>query len=264
MAKSPFPGMDPYLELHWRDVHHRFVTYSCDQIQAQLPPDLCARMEERVILAGDGTRQGDRYPDVRVFEAPGYPGTPTTPSAVATAEPEIVVFQAESYVETYLEIREVNAEQTLVTTIEFLSPSNKRPGANRDDYLQKLRDCRRSGVAVVQIDLTQAGNREDFFPAPDLLPAKTATYQACAERGLSNRKCEINYLPLAHPLPAIRIPLRYNDPDVVLELRPLVDQAYQNGRYDRLDYRQALAPPLTSQEAEWAEGLLRSAGKRSA
>ena len=22
-GKSPFPGMDPYLEAHWRDVHHR-------------------------------------------------------------------------------------------------------------------------------------------------------------------------------------------------------------------------------------------------
>ncbi len=33
---SPFPGMDPYFEHHWRDVHHRLVTYSCDQIQTQL------------------------------------------------------------------------------------------------------------------------------------------------------------------------------------------------------------------------------------
>jgi len=25
--KSPFPGMDPYLEQHWRSVHHRLLTY---------------------------------------------------------------------------------------------------------------------------------------------------------------------------------------------------------------------------------------------
>lgn len=30
---SPFPGMDPYLEAHWRDVHTRVMTYICDQIQ---------------------------------------------------------------------------------------------------------------------------------------------------------------------------------------------------------------------------------------
>ena len=24
---SPFPGMDPYLEQHWRDVHHNLITF---------------------------------------------------------------------------------------------------------------------------------------------------------------------------------------------------------------------------------------------
>ena len=47
---SPFPGMDPYLEASWGDIHHRFITYSCDQIQSQLPRDLKARTEERVCI----------------------------------------------------------------------------------------------------------------------------------------------------------------------------------------------------------------------
>ncbi|MBY0523528.1 MAG: DUF4058 family protein [Gemmataceae bacterium] len=33
---SPFPGMDPYLESHWGDVHTKLVTYSGDQLQPQL------------------------------------------------------------------------------------------------------------------------------------------------------------------------------------------------------------------------------------
>ena len=33
MSKSPFPGMDPYLEQFWRDVHHALITYSRDQLQ---------------------------------------------------------------------------------------------------------------------------------------------------------------------------------------------------------------------------------------
>ena len=45
---SPFPGMDPYLESHWRDVHTRMMTYLCDQIQDQLPPNLVARVEQSV------------------------------------------------------------------------------------------------------------------------------------------------------------------------------------------------------------------------
>ena len=34
---SPFPGMDPYLEQHWRSVHHRLITYAGDQLQSGLP-----------------------------------------------------------------------------------------------------------------------------------------------------------------------------------------------------------------------------------
>ncbi|HBJ33170.1 MAG TPA: hypothetical protein DDZ51_00095 [Planctomycetaceae bacterium] len=30
MTASPFPGMDPYLEYHWRSVHHRLITYLGD------------------------------------------------------------------------------------------------------------------------------------------------------------------------------------------------------------------------------------------
>jgi len=47
---SPFPGMDPYLEQFWRDVHARCIIYAADQLQARLPADLRARVEERVFV----------------------------------------------------------------------------------------------------------------------------------------------------------------------------------------------------------------------
>jgi hypothetical protein len=43
--RSPFPGMDPYLEQFWGDVHHRLITYLSDAIQKQLPGDLRARVD---------------------------------------------------------------------------------------------------------------------------------------------------------------------------------------------------------------------------
>ena len=65
--KSPFPGMDPYLEAHWRDVHTSMMTYTCDQIQDQLPFDLVARIEESVSVdSADSLRS--ITPDVRVVE----------------------------------------------------------------------------------------------------------------------------------------------------------------------------------------------------
>ncbi|MBI2190795.1 MAG: DUF4058 family protein [Planctomycetes bacterium] len=38
--KSPFPGMNPCLEMHWGDLHTRLILYACDQIKGQLPPGL--------------------------------------------------------------------------------------------------------------------------------------------------------------------------------------------------------------------------------
>ena len=64
---SPFPGMDPYLESHWGDIHHRLVNYACDAIQPHLPGDLYARMEERVYVESP-QELAARYPDVRVVE----------------------------------------------------------------------------------------------------------------------------------------------------------------------------------------------------
>ena len=65
---SPFPGMDPYLESHWRDVHASLVIYIRDAIQDSLPSSLRARVEERVILEGPEGFGNSLYPDVRVVE----------------------------------------------------------------------------------------------------------------------------------------------------------------------------------------------------
>ena len=50
--------MDPYLEQHWLDVHHRLATYACDQLQRKLPRDLRARIEERVFVESDDEGSG--------------------------------------------------------------------------------------------------------------------------------------------------------------------------------------------------------------
>ena len=44
--KSPFPGMDPYLESYWGDVHTRLMVYASNQINAQLPDELQARVRK--------------------------------------------------------------------------------------------------------------------------------------------------------------------------------------------------------------------------
>ncbi|MGH7134818.1 MAG: DUF4058 family protein, partial [Pirellulales bacterium] len=116
--KSPFPGMDPYLELHWRDVHHRLATYACDQLQVKLPGDLIARMEEQVYVEPHDAQPEGRiiYPDVRVTEHEDRAGGAAVAVEVV-AEP-IVIYLPEPATEAYVEIREAGARQRLITVIE--------------------------------------------------------------------------------------------------------------------------------------------------
>ena len=60
----------------------------------------------------------------------------------------------------------------------------------------------------------------------------------------------------------IPIPLRPADPEVIVDLQPILDQCYRNGGYDDIDYRVAPTPPLEADDAAWADALLREQGLR--
>src|SRR3954469_8780780 len=97
--RSPFPGMDPWLESHWRDVHNALITYARDTLNPQLPGGLRARTEERVFVEAPGDADGEsRYPDVRIVEYRSLPGVGTAPAPAAgraSAGPVVVEVPAE-------------------------------------------------------------------------------------------------------------------------------------------------------------------------
>lgn len=262
--KSPFPGMDPYLEKHWRDVHASLIIYARDQMQRGLPGDLLARVEERVFVESDDGHSRSVYPDVRVIEH-GMPdgGVAVAEPSVDIAEPWLIHGRhAEPATETFIEIIDAGSGGRVVTVIEFLSQANKQSGDGQDKYLQKQQELRAGKVNLVEIDLLRAGQRVFMAPMDRLPPARRTPYQACVWRARKPETWEHFAFPLARRLPAIRIPLRERDDDVLLHLQPLVDQCYENGRYQTLDYRQPPDPPLAGDDAAWAERVLHDAGKR--
>jgi hypothetical protein len=69
MKKSPFPGMDPYLEARWSNAHVFMMAAISAQLNATLPEGLEARPEEEVrveTIAGERLR-GYR-PDIALIE----------------------------------------------------------------------------------------------------------------------------------------------------------------------------------------------------
>ncbi len=256
--KSPFPGMDPYLEPHWRDVHARLIIYACDQLQPQLPEKLFARVEERLVVEPDEGESRSIYPDVRVVENPWKAGGGgvLTEEAIAT-EPVLVAYEPEEATETYLTIVEPGTKNRLVTVIEFLSLSKQLPGENQDQHRQKQRELHASKVSLVEIDLLRSGKRLLSVPV-SRIPRKARTlYQVCVRRGWRPSPVEVYPVPLKRRLPIVSVPLRAKDEDVKLDLQAIVGQAYVNGAYGAtLRYDRPPEPPLAGADEKWARDLL--------
>lgn len=258
--KNPFPGMNPYLEDHWQDLDTRLTMYAADQLQEKLPSDLVARAEEQIAIDEDGHKRVLR-PDVKVVEpaklhepAPAYAAgtgdiTPATPFVVLL-EPDV-----------HRWVQILDAGGRLVTVIEVLSPKNKSD-EGQAAYRRRQRNYISAGVNLVEIDLLRKGERVLSVPLSEIPDSAWTPYMVCVYRAPDQDQREIYPIKLRERLPAIRVPLRSTDPDAVLDLQPLVDQAFERGRYWLMDYQRDLQPSLANTDADWADALLKKAGLR--
>lgn len=260
---SPFPGMDPYLEKHWGDVHTSLITYARDKLQDVLPADLRARVEERVVLE-TGARKRSIFPDVRILESRKKRRVPErATTAVAMAQPVIIDIPDEPQTERFLEIRDAGTGGKLVTVLEVLSPANKKPSDAQDQYLHKQRELLEGGISLVEIDLLRTGQWVLALPnwAATHWPS---IYRVGVRRGWEPKLAEYYAISLREKLPTIHVPLRRTDDDVPLDLQALIELCYKNGRYDDIDYAAEPRLALPEAEARWADRLLRQQGRRTA
>lgn len=260
--KSPFPGMDPYLERYWGDVHTKLMVYACDKINELLPNDLQARVEETICIdPGDGDSRW-AYPDVQVVEEPAAPVYAPPASIVGATEPRLIVVSRESRTQRHLEIVDPNSGHRVVTAIEVLSPANKTTESGRRLYENKQRNYLQGRVNLVEIDLIRASWFILAIPESAIPSDCRTTYLICVRRADKPCRAELYPVALRESLPNIRVPLRPSDADIVLQLQPLVDHCYQSGRYAKIDYRYPPRPPLAEDDQRWADALLRERGLR--
>jgi len=254
----PFPGMDPYLESPslWRTLHTHLVVEICKDLQPQLVPAYVASAEERVVL---GPRNTDIYPDVAVREHESRPGggaavavRPSVKAAAGIAVPEEVVVPDLTRRERFVTIRDTQSN-AIVTVIEILSPWNKT-GEGHEQYTARHAELLLSEANLVEIDLLRRGRHTIAAPASLLGPSD---YRICMHRAGANRFGVLR-LSVRDPLPNIGIPLRFEDPDVVLHLGDVFARCYEGGGYAyKAGYRTDPDPPLREEDARWAQELPR-------
>jgi len=249
--------MDPYLEPHWLDVHTSLVSGARDRLNQVLPEDLVASAEERIAVESEEDQVREFRPDVKV----SGPRVPDADRAGVLKAPFRLTVEVEPMIERFLRVVETGS-QRVIAVIEFLSPSNKT-GEGLRVFRCKRAELLAAGVHFVEVDLQRTGNwrgllRPHRCPAPAVSPYRV-TLRVCDDPGATY----LHPIRLQDPLPEIDIPLRKGDPQVKLPLQELLAHAYVAGRYARrLDYRAPCTPPLAEDDAQWAEELLRRAGKR--
>lgn len=247
---SPFPGMDPYLEDSeiWSGFHHRLADEIADQLNAIIGPKYYAEIEAQTVVEEISLgRRTAMIPDTAIFQQ-----TPTPPLAHADSARAVVAIAAAPIqravsVPSETKLRVVRIYSTefgeLVTSIELLSPFNKRPGAGLSRYQHKRRRRLHSPVHLVEIDLVRGGQR----PGPEVQePPLDTDYVVLVNRSQdgATRTSEIWPVALNEPLPMIPIPLLYPDQDVPLDLRLALSQIYERAHYARrINYRKAVPPP---------------------
>src|SRR5262249_15515748 len=158
----------------------------------------------------------------------------------------------EDFEEKFIDICESGAEHRLVTSIEVLSPSNKkRHSRGRRKYLRKRQGLLLGKANLVELDLLRGGDR---MPMHDPLPASPYYVLLAVEDDAP--LCPVCPASFDQPLPAIPVPLTKPDADLSLALQPVIEAVFEAGRYhEDVDYTRPLSPSPTREEAAWVERL---------
>jgi hypothetical protein len=258
---SPFPGMNPYLEQKslWRGFHDRFVNAISDALAPQVDPYFFVEIEEYLFIHEPSAEERLRVGDSDVSLSRGRQNAKGAMAVAglgaAVAAPRQVVVSTEMDVERHIYLEIINREsREVVTVIEVLSPTNKLPGEDRNHYLRKRNAILESKAHFVEIDLLRAGPKMPAEEAP-------ACDYAILVSAHGNRP-QAGYwpIPLRDPLPRIPVPLREPIPIAWLNLQEILHAVYDRAVYKNRIYLGQPEPPLSGDDLDWANSILKFEG----
>ena len=244
---SPFPGMNPYLEQDriWNDFHETLLPAIREELVAQVRPKYFVRIEEHVFIHERSAEErllvgrGDVTLSRGVRDGASLAGA----AIVAPAYGRVPAIEVEQL--SYLEVCDRDSLE-VITVIELLSPSNKRTGPDREQYLSKRHQLLASSVHVVEIDLLRGGPRMPLEDLPD------CDYYVMVSRAEERPQVGLWPLRVRDSLPRVPIPLRRPDPDAWVDLKAVLDRVYDAAGYEDYVYKGRPQPLLHPDDAAWA------------
>jgi hypothetical protein len=246
--------MDPFLEIepYWSDFTPGLLKALANELLSRLLPRYDVRVEKYLYVAHEEIRLHRVRPDISLVTTPAWAPAAQGSSAGGTSLAELEYPELEPSTQRHLKVIH-NFSGRVVTVVELLSPTNKRPGEDGlDAYLEKRAEFLASRCNLVEIDLLRGGER---LPMQGSLPP--GDYYMYVGRVHRRPRCQIIGWPLRAPIPDLPVPLLAEDGDVTLSMQGVFTAAYEPSFYDRrLPYDQPLAPPLAPDDETWVrDGL---------
>jgi hypothetical protein len=256
---SPFPGMNPYFEQPglWRGFHTSLIVKMLDALGPAAAPRYLVNVEESLYIEQPPGERGELFAVAdnaisRNEDAPTAGGAATLAAPTIAPVTARVRLGAITRKHRWLTVRDSH-DRRVVAVIELLSPSNKSPGDDRAQYLRQRRRILRSAAHLVEIDLLRGGQR---MPVDDAPPSD---YRVMVSRRPQRPEVQVWPVGVRQPLPTVPIPLRTGEPELALDLKPLIDAVHDGGTYRYQLYAGVPSPPLSPDDAAWAADIARAA-----
>jgi hypothetical protein len=251
--KSPFPGMDPYLEHPslWPDIHNSLIAAIRDELAPRLAPRYYVGLERRTYLMNLDDVVFIGRPDIAVGSVQSHVIREAAPALAYGGIMTVEVPMKEEVGENFLEVREVKSGR-LVTVLELLSPANKLHSEGRKMYEEKREMIFRSRTNLVEIDLLRAGE-----PLPLRRKPAATDYRILVSHATERPRAQLIAFNLPTPIPTFVLPLLPGDEEPDVDLNGILHALYTRARFDlRLDYEQLPVPPLSAENTTWAQSLI--------
>jgi hypothetical protein len=258
--------MDPWLESPdiFPDLHDRLIVCISESLNVVLPPPYFTAIASRIWIESSHRQTEPDVDILRPHSDQNGNSVPNVGNSVASqtvSAPLVVTVPMEQFRQTYVEMRYGPDGNRLVTAIEVLSRANKRSKSKgRRLYLRKQRELRSGRVNLVEVDLLRYGRHATAVPRSRLMEvAGQFDYHVSVSRAQHPEEYLVYPVRLEQALPTIEVPLLPEVKSVSLNFQALLARCWQSGQYDRrrIDYSQPPNPPLTPEQAAWAEAILK-------
>jgi Protein of unknown function (DUF4058) len=237
---SPFPGMDPYLEHPnlWPEVHTRLISAIATSLETRLSDAYFIGVEKRIyqltaddaVLIGIADTKIAKRSSVSnqtpIAEPNNDAGATTTlgkPANCLTVTLPMPIKIRESD----LEIRNIETGD-IITSIEVLSPANKRTVESRRAYEFKRQAVLGSQTHLIEIDLLRSGH-----PMLMMGSIQATHYRILVSPANQRPHAQLYGFNVEQPIPIIPIPLKLGEGDLDLDLQHLLANVYNQARYQK-------------------------------